>query len=288
MLRSMPSPVTDIREPPPTGTVWMLGVVIGAALQLQQPMLWPGWTYCLTVVIGVLVMLMAWRRPHCRRWWLSVMAGLLLTWGCTGGRAVVFEAQALQPAWESKDIRVVGTIDSLPQAVTRGQRLLLRVEQAHQPGQAAASVPLPPLLSLTWYGAPPQPALQAGQRWAWTVRLKAPHAQRNPHGMDWELWYWIQGVQATGYIRQGSGAEPPQWLAQTAHAPLAHWRGRLLQSMAAPEVASERHEAAWGVVQALVTGAQSRIAARDWQLFRDTGTAHLVSISGVHVTLVIL
>ena len=35
------------------------------------------------------------------------------------------------------------------------------------------------------------------------VRLKAPHGHINPHGFDYELWLWEQGVQATGYVRAG-------------------------------------------------------------------------------------
>ena len=42
---------------------------------------------------------------------------------------------------------------------------------------------------------------RAGERWALTVRLKAPHGARNPHGFDYELLAWEQGVQATGYVR---------------------------------------------------------------------------------------
>ena len=36
---------------------------------------------------------------------------------------------------------------------------------------------------------------------------------------------------------------------------------------------------------ALVTGEQAAITRQDWRLFRDTGVAHLVSISGLHITM---
>ena len=117
------------------------------------------------------------------------------------------------------------------------------------------------------------------------MRLKAPHGQRNPHGMDWELWLWSQGIQATGYVRTGKSIEPPQFLGHTWHAPLAQWRGYVHQAMQAPAGATAREQASWGVVQALVTGAQSSMEAADWQLFQNTGVAHLVSISGLHITM---
>jgi competence protein ComEC len=40
-----------------------------------------------------------------------------------------------------------------------------------------------------------------------------------------------------------------------------------------------------GVIQALVMGDDSQIAANDWQLFLRTGTSHLMSISGLHITM---
>ena len=43
--------------------------------------------------------------------------------------------------------------------------------------------------------------------------------------------------------------------------------------------------AAAGVLAALVVGDQSAIDRADWDVFRATGVAHLMSISGLHVTM---
>jgi competence protein ComEC len=40
-----------------------------------------------------------------------------------------------------------------------------------------------------------------------------------------------------------------------------------------------------GVIQALVMGDDSRITQTDWQVFLRTGTTHLMSISGLHITM---
>jgi competence protein ComEC len=47
------------------------------------------------------------------------------------------------------------------------------------------------------------------------VRLKAPHGNLNPHGFDYELWLWEQGLQATGYVRAGPRDAPPQRIETT-------------------------------------------------------------------------
>ena len=120
--------------------------------------------------------------------------------------------------------------------------------------------------------------VRPGERWRWTVRLQRPHGSRNPHGFDAELWWWQQGVQATGYVR----AQPaPQRLGLTSHAWLEQARDHVRQRLLAHAGPSR----ATGVVTALITGDQAAIAKADWQVFRTTGVAHLVSISGLHITM---
>ena len=260
----------------------MLGVVAGTALQLQQPDLWPLPVYVVATLLLAAIAFGVWRHSAWQAGWVSLLLAAALAGSATGWRAAWMQAHALPAALEAQDVRVQGVISDMPQPVERGLRLQFEVEQAWLHGQ---TVQLPRHVWLTWYGAPPPQGLQAGQRWQWTVRLKAPHGDRNPHGMDWELWLWSQGIQATGYVRTGKGMEVPQWWGQTWQAPLAQWRGHVHRAMQAPAGADAREQASWGVVQALVTGAQSSMTAQDWQLFRDTGIAHLVSISGLHITM---
>ncbi len=73
--------------------------------------------------------------------------------------------------------------------------------------------------------------MHAGERWRLTVRLKAPHGARNPHGFDYELWLWEQGVQATGYVRSSARLDalhgPPERLAATWRYPVEQLRERV-------------------------------------------------------------
>lgn len=290
MLGSMPRHSTVFPAHTATGVYAMCGVVAGAALQLQERTLADMGVYVAVVAAacfgGVLVTAAGWGgQPVWRKRWIWCLLAAALAWGATGWRAAVFQAGAMPAAWQGRDVRVTGVIAAMPQAMERGLRLRFQVEHAQAVDPPGQAVPLPALLALSWYGDAPPQGLQAGQRWAWTVRLKAPHGERNPHSMDWELWLWSQHIQATGYVRQTVHDLAPQWLGHTAAAPIAQWRGQLLLAMQAPAAASAREAASFGVVQALVTGAQSRIGHADWQLFRDTGIAHLVSISGLHITM---
>lgn len=282
MLASMPRHCVAAAQVPVTGVCAMCGVVVGVALQLQQGVLWSAWVYACIGMVALLASVGGWKWRNRRISWLIFALTMVVAGAGTGWRAAMFQANAMPAQWEGRDVRVVGVIDAMPQTVERGVRMHFQVERAWV---AQQPVPLPPSIVLTWYGPAPPQGLRAGQRWEWTVRLKAPHGARNPHSMDWELWLWSHGIQATGYVRPTKGDAAALWLGQTWHAPMAQWRGDLHWSMQAPEEALEREQASRGVVQALVTGAQSSIGRADWQLFRDTGVAHLVSISGLHITM---
>ena len=150
------------------------------------------------------------------RFTLLVLAFAVLALGVTGLRASAFMGQSLSPVLEGRDIAVTGVVAAMPQRNEAGLRFRLDVETAQLDGQA---VHLPARLELAWYSGVfargdgpgellgelqrvPAP-LQAGEHFAATVRLKAPHGAINPHGFDYELWQWEQGAQATGYVRAG-------------------------------------------------------------------------------------
>lgn len=276
----------------------LLGWLTGVALQLQQPELWPAATYGFLTALALILLAPAaiksvafWRKTAA-----ITLAFALLGFASTGLRASVFSSHALDPALEGRDLTVTGLVAAMPQYSEAGTRFRFEVEQAELNGQPVA---LPPKIYLGWYGGAwaggelldlqraPQP-LQAGERWRMTVRLKAPHGGSNPHGFDFELWLWEQGLQATGYVRAGLRETAPQRLAQTWRHPV-EWarqqvRDAIFQRLQAEERSPERTRVA-GVVAALVTGDQQAIDRADWDVFRATGVAHLMSISGLHVTL---
>jgi competence protein ComEC len=123
--------------------------------------------------------------------------------------------------------------------------------------------------------------VRAGERWGLTLRVKAPHGSMNPHGFDYELWLWEQGIQATAYVRTSAKDLPPERLAQTGEAPVALARQAVRDRILA-QIPDRR---AAGLLAALVVGDQAALERNDWDVFRATGVSHLVSISGLHITL---
>jgi competence protein ComEC len=288
----------------------LAGVVAGAALQLQQRALWEAGLYAGMVagaaalaglvMVGTAPAKAAWSARSLAARILTLVLALAAGFALTGLRAAVFQAGALAPALEGRDIEVTGRVLAMPQRSDEGLRFRFAVENARLDGQP---VVLPAQVYLGWYAgfgskdpadaesldAPSallalqrQPQeLRAGESWRMTVRLKAPHGNSNPHGFDYELWLWEQGLQATGYVRAGPRDAPPQRLADGWRHPVE--RARQWARDAVYARVPDRQLA--GVVAALLVGDQNAIERADWDVFRATGVAHLMSISGLHITM---
>ena len=227
----------------------------GVAAQLAQASLDPVVGYGAAGCIGLLCVAAA-RRMRWR--FACVLCGMaLLGFGASGVHASWRLAEALAPAIEGRDVTMTGVVASLPQPSASGLRFRFRVESATSEGQPAA---VPPLVSLGWYvgfGGDAQPSAQqrqlgAGQRWRFTVRLRRPHGNINPHGFDYELQLFERGVRATGYVRE---APAPALIDPAAGHPIERLRQQVRDAI---DAAIPDRRAA-GVLSALSIGDQSAI-----------------------------
>lgn len=283
---------------------FFLGWLGGVAVQLQQAALWDGNAYAAFGLIGLAGLI------GCGFWagrgWLlkgvTLMLAAALAFGLTGWRSVQFLQTAMNPALEGVDIEVVGVVSAMPQRLETGLRFRLDVEAAHLANQP---VTLPPRLLVSWYRRrfnedtsalafsleDAEATPKAGERWHMTVRLKAPHGTSNPHGFDYELWAWEQGVQGTGYVRDNKRQTLPKRLGQVgwslgSGATYSMERARQgVRDGVFKRLGEPDERSAAGVIAALVTGDQNAIERADWDIYRATGTAHLMSISGLHITM---
>lgn len=183
-------------------------------------------------------------------------------------------SDALPAAWEGRDIRIVGLVAELPRSSEKGQSFSFDVESVETPG---AIVPRKIMLS-RFFGAD-RTNVHPGERWRFKVRLRRPHGNANPYGFDYEAWLLERGIRATGYVREGvlmeSSIAAPSSFVESVRERL---RDRVYAALPGSPYA--------GVIAALLMGEQKAIPERDWQVFRRTGVIHLMSISGLHVTMV--
>lgn len=235
----------------------------------------------IVLAIGLVLALVIARRcgeVHRRLIILCIAGAYGFTWAAW--RAEWRLADDLPMIWEQRDVEVVGVVAELPQALDRAIRFVFAVE--------SSDAPIPGRIQLSWY--PPRdgpglvPQLRPGERWKLTVRLRRPHGFVNPHGFDYEAWLLERDLRATGYVRSEGTNER---LADFVGAPmyLVHRARDEIRARFGEVLRGGDHA---GVLIALAVGDQRAISNAHWDVFRSTGVTHLVSISGLHVSLVAL
>ena len=218
----------------------------------------------------------------------------LLAFFCACAGYVVWQAdralaERLPVSLEGHNLMLEGRVAGLVRPFAAGQGFDFVIASCRPVVSWCAS---PRRVRLGWYGhAAQKVALHPGDRWRLTVRLKRPHATINPGGFDAELRALAEGISARGYVRGATKSQPllkpnrrlgppDRWrLLDTVD----YWRGQVARKMSTALLAWP--DKVRGTLVALVTGEQQAIPAQGWQEFNRTGTSHLMSISGLHVTM---
>lgn len=221
---------------------------------------------------AALLLTAAWRLPRRRRWLLPLAAALL---GSTyaNWRAHARLAEALPPALVWQDITIEGTVQGFPDINDQRTRFDFKIDKI----DSNRPIALPLLARLSDYhrGDAPTPFIAAGNRLRFTARLRPPTSTVNPYGFDYAGYLLSRNIRLVGYIRDPDNA---QLLDTATH----HPRRRLYERI------GDSGTAQHALIAALVIGDRSRISDEQWQVLRRTGTAHLVSVSGVHIGLIFL
>ncbi len=181
---------------------------------------------------------------------------------------------------ESRDLIIAGRVHALISADDEFQRFLFLVARTEL--EAALNVPgFSGLTRLSWRTDTP---VTAGDELRLKVRLKRPRGFVNPRSFDYQLWLLQQGIVATGYVKnievegQAMRQDILDVSLQRAHA----LRSAVLQKLD-KNIASLSHKE---FIQALLLGDKSGIDQKQWTLFQQTGTVHLMAISGLHVGMI--
>lgn len=260
----------------------LLAFVFGTWLLQQQPTL-PAMAWGLVVIPATLLL---YRLRHnaisCMVVLIPLAALVGFFWASTFAQHRL--ADALAPALEGRDIQVIGVVASLPQFHDRGQRFEFDVEQtlplgAHVPAHISLNT-FP-----AGFGRSTEnitTTFKAGERWQLTVRLKRPHGTVNPHGFDFEAWALERSIRATGYVRNGASNRRLNALVYQPGYWLEHLRENLREHIQ-NVLKNEPYEP---VLRALAIGDDSSIRRAEWAVFQRTGVIHLMSISGLHITMI--
>ncbi len=181
-----------------------------------------------------------------------------LSWACMSAQWALDDR--LNPTLDGQTRWVEGRVVGLPQQTSSGVRFELADSRSR-------NARLPKRIRVSWHGGPP---VNSGERWRLALTLKRPSGLLNFHGFDHEAWLLAQRIGATASVKDG------QRLAPARNA----WRDSVRQRLLA--VNAQGRETG---LAALVLGDGSGLSAEDWRVLQDTGTVHLLVISGQHIGL---
>jgi len=255
----------------------LLGVCL---LQLQPDIELSAWTGAeLLMLLPVCCWFFYCRRAH--RALIAFFTGYL--WALLFAHVYLY--QQLDENFVGQALLLDGVVRGIVDRSGRSVRFNFQVHSvvsgqgASQDGENTAKFFKPALIRLSAYHN--NMPVKTGERWQLRVKLKPPHGMQNPGGFDYEKWLYLQGIHATGYIRQSKAQAGENKRISPSPVGIDSFRERLIQLIS--ELPDKRYQ---GLLQALSVGHKSLISAPQWQLLRETGTSHLMAISGLHIGLV--
>lgn len=265
-------------------SAFLLGVLAVQQLaRLPSPsMLWLLSGFVCLVVVFLFIRK---KRPDLKqRNTLTIFLILLLLFGFSYScyRAERQLSSRLDETLTGKNILVSGRVSNIPVRDGEVQRFEFLVESHRilsSEAQSQASAAFPKKIRLSWYYGR---TVNADERWLLEVRLKPPHGFMNPGGFDYEAWLFQYGIQATGYVRKSTRNKR----AQLASHSVNFFRQLLSERIdAIASHTGEGEKNSFSLLKALAVGNKSSISSQQWRVLANTGTSHLMAISGLHIGL---
>lgn len=209
-------------------------------------------------------------------------------------------SKRLDTQYIGKNLLVTGHVSNLPVTNGRVQRFTFDVDNVYSFAsdgklieQAVGIENFPNRLRLSWYYAK---KVNASESWQLEVRLKPPHGFMNPGGFDYESWLFQHSIGATGYVRKSvSNQRLAKSIENFSLSSINVYRQSIAQRI--DSIAEKRSKStdldnseinAFSIIKALAIGDKSSISKDQWLVLINTGTSHLMAISGLHIGLAAL
>lgn len=164
-------------------------------------------------------------------------------------------------------IHISGEIIQIYHQDSVRQRILLQVAD----GDSVGSISLPSKIQLNWYGSETIVALH--DKCDLWVKLKPFYRLANPGSLDYEKLMYVQGIRARGYIISGEC-----WQSSSSYS----LREDMIRNFKGYQDSFEY----FPIMLALSFGDRGAMEESLWQVLRITGTAHLMAISGMHISVI--
>lgn len=248
------------------------GIALGLLSLHYWPTLPPYSVVMIAVVTGSLVS--AYLRE---RLLICIVFGVVLA----NYSAVAYLDDVETVAAERGDITIIGEVRSL---INHNIPNTLFEIVTIDDSSAGGSLPAGLRLHLRWGSGTfagdtqlPMPDIKLGEHWQFTLRLKPPYGRVNSAGYDRERDAVGKGIHGIGVILDAVRLDTP-----------IGWHDHLRQTMYQHAIAMTRDLPFGAYLLALGFGERTALTDQDWQLLRDSGLAHLMAISGLHIGLAVV
>ncbi len=214
-----------------------------------------------------ILLLLAWLYPRYRFFYLCCSA---LLWASL----LLHQNLEQRPGadLDGESVLLTGTITGLSEQRKHSVRFYFKPD-----GIQSYSHRQPEKIRLSWYRTQHMP--QAGQHWQLLVKLRNPRGFQNPGAFDYERWLFVKGIGASGYVKK---SDMNRKLAEADWYNIDRYRLQIIEAIDRACGDCKHH----GLFKALSVGFRGDIPDHQASLLRDTGTAHLLAISGLHIGLV--
>lgn len=258
--------------------VLWLPVALGAGVAAWFLLPW-GWQRLgLAVVcggIGASLLLLRWR-------WAGALALMIVAGLGVAEFRSQWVAHHVLPERRLAEFEAV-VLATEPRAAREQLRLVLAVQMPAE--KNAGYVGLPARVRVSIRGAAAERAqarIAPGARVALRAMLMPPQGAAVPSGYDAARAMWFEGVGATGLVL----GEVRLLSASPAPSGVSQWLAAVRKRLTA-RISSAVPGAAGAVAAVFVTGERGAVSAETAQSVRDAGLAHLLSISGLHMAVVV-
>jgi competence protein ComEC len=193
-----------------------------------------------------------------------------------------FRSQEVFPSvFEGKNIIVEGQVEGVPVNSLQTQEFQLSIKKINDQVWQGK-------VNLSWYKTKYMhiPILKPGEKWRLTVKLKKPRGFRNPGSFDYEAWLFEQNIKAKGYVYSAQKLHSEKNYKLLGKAGWHNWIEQVRQMLGEKWQSFAAHWPLLGVLLAFTIGLTGNITPEQWQVFTNTGTIHLISISGFHINLI--
>lgn len=199
-------------------------------------------------------------------WWVVIVA--------------LLEHHTLSPWMDSQPLQLRGVV--IEPVKRAPDRLIMTIDVADvQQGtrrHAASGI-----LRLTWHNADRE--IYQGDPIEVTTRLREPYGTRNPGGFDYGRYLKRKGIHAVATVsgpgQVAVGSSDVRNETRNLLAGVDQWRAYIHRAAEAT-----LSDPALGLFLGMIIGEQSYLAPSTRKVFMDTGTVHIISISGSHLGLI--